>query len=393
MSSIFLYNHGGSENHGCEALVRTASALIKNKAKLLLFSDEPQQDFWYELQKQVQIIPAKLAYSKLSFGFLKAYYCLKKGDYFPLDVLPYRKSLKSINEDDIEISVGGDIYCYDDYMKYILLHDLICKRGCKTVLLGCSLGKELFSNPDFIVDIKKYDYISARESLTFQLLKEAGLTNIGCCPDSAFTLPAEFLMLPKEFQENNTIGVNVSPLVIGKEKKPGIVYENFANMIYWILEHTDCSVALIPHVVWEDNDDRTALKQIHEKFKDTNRVLMIDDCNCMQLKGHISRCRFFIGARTHATIAAYSTCVPTLALGYSIKARGIATDIFGTEENYVISVQNMLKEDILTNAFIWLWEHEQEIRSKLKHVMPKYIESAKKIRCDVMEHLGENIWI
>ena len=139
MSSIFLYNHGGSENHGCEALVRTASALIKNKAKLLLFSDEPQQDFWYELQKQVQIIPAKLAYSKLSFGFLKAYYCLKKGDYFPLDVLPYRKSLKSINEDDIEISVGGDIYCYDDYMKYILLHDLICKRGCKTVLLGCSL--------------------------------------------------------------------------------------------------------------------------------------------------------------------------------------------------------------------------------------------------------------
>ncbi|MFR6132759.1 MAG: hypothetical protein ACLUI5_04275 [Fusicatenibacter saccharivorans] len=101
-------------------------------------------------------------------------------------------------------------------------------------------------------------------------------------------------MLPKEFQENNTIGVNVSPLVIGKEKKPGIVYENFANMIYWILEHTDCSVALIPHVVWEDNDDRTALKQIHEKFKDTNRVLMIDDCNCMQLKGHISRCRFFI---------------------------------------------------------------------------------------------------
>ena len=124
----------------------------------------------------------------------------------------------------------------------------------------------------------------------------------------------------------------MSPLVIGKEKKPGIVYENFANMIYWILEHTDCSVALIPHVVWKDNDDRTALKQIHEKFKDTNRVLMIDDCNCMQLKGHISRCRFFIGARTHATIAAYSTCVPTLALGYSIKARGIATDIFGTEK-------------------------------------------------------------
>ncbi|MFR4670990.1 MAG: hypothetical protein ACLT69_14285 [Intestinibacter bartlettii] len=56
------------------------------------------------------------------------------------------------------------------------------------------------------------------------------------------------------------------------------------------------------------------------------------------IKGYISRCRLY-RARTHATIAAYSTCVPTLVIGYSVKAKGIAKDIFGTYENYVLPVQ------------------------------------------------------
>ena len=52
----------------------------------------------------------------------------------------------------------------------------------------------------------------------------------------------------------------------------------------------------------------------------TGRVLLVGDHNCMELKGFIGRCRFFVGARTHATIAAYSSCVPTLAAGYSVKS-------------------------------------------------------------------------
>ena len=73
----------------------------------------------------------------------------------------------------------------------------------------------------------------------------------------------------------------------------------------------------------------------------------------MQLKGYIAKCRFFVGARTHATIAAYSTEVPTLVVGYSIKSRGIAKDIFGSEENYVIPIEQIKEENKLTQAFIW----------------------------------------
>ena len=82
-------------------------------------------------------------------------------------------------------------------------------------------------------------------------------------------------------KENNTIGLNVSPLVIQKESREGIVYANFVYMIQWILEHTACAVALIPHVVWESNDDRTVLRKLYEEFSDTGRVVLIEDCNCI----------------------------------------------------------------------------------------------------------------
>ena len=135
-------------------------------------------------------------------------------------------------------------------------------------------------------------------------------------------------------------------------------------------------MVLIPHVVWESNDDRKVLTPLFEEFRHTGRVILLTDHNCMELKGYIARCRLFIGARTHATIAAYSNCVPTLVLGYSVKSRGIARDLFGSEEHYVIPVQGMTDPNALAAGFDWLLEHETQIRSHLGKIMPGYKEKA-----------------
>lgn len=390
MGEIYLYNHGGSANHGCEALARTVSSIIEKNKKKIVLSEMPQEDFKYNLQEVLEIGSAVQTYSKFSGAFGKAYLELKKsGNYFLMDILPYRKSIKDIKKEDKVISIGGDIYCYEDYPKFIYLHELICKQNCKTALIGCSLNESLFKDKRFIEDMKKYTYISARESLTYELLKKAGLKNIGLTPDSAFILPVEQVTLPKGFIDKNTIGINVSPLVENREKKKGIVYSNFKNLIQNILDTTDCAVALIPHVVWESNDDRTILKKLYNEFKDNERVIMIEDCNCMQLKGYISRCRFFIGARTHATIAAYSTFVPTLVLGYSIKSRGIATDLFGSDENYVISIQDLLNEEDLYQAFLWILKNEEKIKEILKDRIPEVIADVNKLGKVIDMKLGD----
>ncbi len=97
-------------------------------------------------------------------------------------------------------------------------------------------------------------------------------------------------------------------------------------------------------------------------------------------KGYIARCRMFVGARTHATIAAYSSAVPTLVLGYSIKSRGIAADIFGTEKNYTIGYHELTNMHTLTNAFQFIEMNEGRIREQLKNAMPEYIEKARDVK-------------
>lgn len=114
---------------------------------------------------------------------------------------------------------------------------------------------------------------------------------------------------------------------------------------------------------------------------------VIEDGSCEELKGYIARCRMFIGARTHATIAAYSSLVPTLAVGYSVKAKGIAKDLFGSYENYVIPVQQLQEKEDLIGAFEWLKDYEEEIRQDLRRVMPEYRKKALLIGREV-----EKLW-
>jgi hypothetical protein len=60
-------------------------------------------------------------------------------------------------------------------------------------------------------------------------------------------------------------------------------------------------------------------------------------------------------------------------VGYSVKARGIARDLFGTEENYVLPVQSLDNPKQLTKAFIWLQEREELERSHLTNYLRGYL--------------------
>jgi polysaccharide pyruvyl transferase WcaK-like protein len=120
-------------------------------------------------------------------------------------------------------------------------------------------------------------------------------------------------------------------------------------------------ILLVPHVVWASNDDRKPLREFYEGFKDTGRVYLVEDSPAEVLKGYISKCSFFVGARTHSTIAAYSSSVPTLVIGYSVKSRGIATDLFGQTENYVLPVQEIRETDSLIRAYEWIMKNNKSI--------------------------------
>lgn len=369
MRKLILYYHSGSKNHGCEAIVR-ATAKILNE-DLVLYSSQKAEDCLYGLDKIVQVeedIAKPIKKGSFSYYYAAVSHKIRKDDYKYI-TLSHKEFFNQVEEGDICLSIGGDNYCYKgrDILGYY--NKEIHKRGAKTVLWGCSFAP--INMPRIIEeDIGRYDLIIARERISYLALKKLNVNTV-LLPDPAFQLEYEMLPLPKGFIEGHTVGINLSPLVTryGNEK---LIVENFHNLIEYILQKTDNQIALIPHVVKSYDDDRVILQSIYNEVKNSERIVLLDDYNCMQLKGFIARCRFFVGARTHATIAAYSTCVPTLVTGYSVKASGIARELFGTDEHYVVPVQNFRTDKDLMNAFVWLQNHENMIKEKLTNIMPKY---------------------
>lgn len=384
---IKLYYHNGSTNHGCEAIVR-ATQKILGRTDIKLYSRKPESDLRYGLNEIVDVqtdIVAELEGFSWRRICAAIYRRVKKNNYMQT-ILSRNNFFKNVRKGDVYFSIGGDNYCYTGREVLGFYNTGIHKRGAKTVLWGCSFEPTDMTEP-LERDIASYDVITARESITYNLLKQYN-PNTYLLPDPAFQLEKRLLPLPEGFLENNTVGINISPLITLCESVKGITIANYQNLLAYIIEKTDMNIALIPHVVEKNNDDRTVLQFLFNYFADTGRICMIDDCNCMELKGYISRCRFFIGARTHATIAAYSSCVPTLVVGYSVKARGIAQDIFGTAENYVIPVQELQKESDLLDKFFWLMKREDEITDLLEVKMPEFCAKALESKDLISKLLG-----
>lgn len=387
MKKIYMYAHGGSGNHGCEAIVRSTIGLLEKVStdKIVLFSSRPDEDIKYGVSEICEVINEKSTFSKFSINFLSAYLKLKiKKDYLPMDKLEYRNAFNKIKKGDIALSIGGDNYCYENVERYIMLHDLALERGAKTILWGCSVEPELIENPKIAKDLSRYSLIVARESISYDALKKVNANTV-LVPDPAFSLKYKNTDLSSTYKERKIVGINISPMVQEQETVPGITMKNYQKLIDYIINSTDMEVLLIPHVVWDKNDDRESLYNLYDIYKNSNRVHIVEDQNCIKLKEIISCCSFFIGARTHSTIAAYSTGIPTIVIGYSVKAKGIARDLFGTDKNFVLPVQNISNSEELLLAFQWILEHEIDIKRMLKsaageNTIKKYIQVFNKMK-------------
>lgn len=372
MKSVLLYNHGGCENHGCEAIVRATSELFDRfgGAKSVLASATPEYDRTMNLDRISDIFswiisPYSLDRLINSVGFRLG--MPRESEVARRHAPVIRKGRKC----SVGLSVGGDTYCYGRQEHLLVINGRLRKAGKPIVLWGCSIDPERIEG-ETLEDLRQYNLIVARESITAKALEQAGLPVRRQC-DPAFFLRKEELPLPEGFQEGNTVGINVSPLILSHAKDKGAALEAFKALIGHILEESDASVALIPHVTWAHDSDLDALGALKAEFADEKRVFVLPgDLNAMQLKGYIARLSALVTARTHASIAAYSTAVPTLVIGYSVKARGIARDLFGDEEGHLIPVQELASAGQLIGAYDAMMARAEEEKAYLEAHLPAY---------------------
>ena len=385
MKKIMLYQHAGSYNHGCEALATTVAAEITRvlpESEVYLCSHDASEDREFDIPNVHAIVENKRWLRRWTFPWLfyqvdkRTLNCKALQEKIEID----KPCINLAKDMDVCVAIGGDNYCYNKGKLYWPTERVIKKMGKRMMLWGCSVEPNELPG-ELAEHLSLFDAITVRESISYEAFVKCGLGDKAhLVADPAFLLEPEKVDFPKGWREGQMVGINLSPMILNYTENREKVVESVYALVDYILGNTEMNIVLVPHVRLPVTDDMDTLRPIFERYENTGRVLLLDDysLSCRQLKGYISACRFFIGARTHSIIAAYSTCVPALALGYSVKAKGIARDIFGTEEKLVLPVQTFDDPAATVRGFEYLVEHEDEIKERLVSIMPAYKENAKK---------------
>lgn len=372
MKKLILYGHGGAYNHGAEAILRTSLPIFRNMGVPVLLSTHfPEQDREFGLDQLVDyLIPADLSLvpeERSAKGF---------DEKESIAVQIYRNALAEIDSETVCIGVGGDNYCYPNWHRQSVFHRITKERGGQSILWGCSIQPEMIGNR--MADILRgHDCIFARESLTANALKRWGINQVELLPDPAFLLPPEPVKLPERFR-GRVAAVNLSPLMLRKSDR---LLDDFAQASRILLAKVD-TLLLLPHVTMSVDDDREALDALIQRLSSGERARVCripEGLNAAQRKYLISRCELLVCCRTHASIAGYSSAVPTLVVGYSVKSQGIGSDLGMVQ--WVLSIEDSGELGTLTTA---LWEERTNVRAALQkrhqEILQQYINAESKFK-------------
>ena len=397
---FILAGNGPYDNRGCEAIVRGTTKILRNYFQDPLFLcvsalKKSELERQLKIENDPGIIHKKMNIDKyfgkksllqrIIFKFDKR----KKKYLLCEEMLPY------LNDSVAVLSVGGDNYSLDYGIPRLFtdLDDVVLEKKKPLILWGASVGPfdKLPEYERYMCDhLRTITGIFARESVTVDYLSKKGITdNVNQVADPAFLMDP---VKPQEDSksltiEDGAIGINLSPLMANYVTGGDIPqWEQIAaNLISTIAKETSRPIYLIPHVTIPASNDFAFLEKVLN-LTDTQINpeihLISTDYNAAETKWIISQMTLFAGARTHSTIAALSSYIPTLSFAYSIKAKGINRDIFG-HENYCLSPDQLTPEVVTTRIESMLTSQDlikMELEEKIPLIQKKAMNAGKYLK-------------
>lgn len=391
---IYFAGQSNFGNRGCEALVRSTTALIRKRYPNTIFltpSVYPALDNYqwvHAMDNNVKFVSSEPFPASIRWWarMCKLLPMLEK--LWVPKVSLSKETANVISEVDAVLMIGGDNISLDYGVASLYAWKNVIERSVEAntpVFLWAGSVGPFSSKPhvekEMIRHLKYYSGITVRETATLEYLRGLGIENVTLVADPAFTLEVEKFNVSEFVFENseNILGFNISPLVRGYRKtveEREQLDRDSISFIKHVIDNKRMSVLLIPHVDPLDGESvnsdsaymRKILNTLGEAYKEKIKLLP-PTLNASQLKYLISRCRFFIGARTHATIAAFSTEIPTISIAYSVKAKGINQDIFGHTQ-YVLETPTVSTSSLMV-ALELLIKDELEIKEILKKRIPE----------------------
>ncbi len=401
MKTIYLTGQNNFGNRGCEALVRSTVELLRAEfgdIRVLVPSADIARDAkqWPEAAAlgvewvEAPRVPSRFinwdrVTRRLPVLLNLAWPALK-----PDAVLSAQ-----LERCDAVLSIGGDNYSLDydlaSLFFFVGIAECALKQGKPVILWGASVGPFTAMpavEQQMMAHLKRLSLITVREKHTQRYLEKLGVRdNVQLVTDSAFAMTPQPVDTEPFWPENQQgiLGLNISPLiekVRAAAGEPGVLVPETAAFIRRVVAETGMGVLLIPHVAPLDgattNNDEHYLAEVASAVADLGgKVRQVPSgMNATQLKFIISKCRYFMGARTHATIAAMSTAVPCTSIAYSIKARGINQDLFG-HENYVLPTKDV-SASTLWSHFQLLKQDEAAIKQLSEQKLPRWRSEPRK---------------
>lgn len=403
MKIFYFTGHRTLKNKGCEALVRSTAGLINDyygRGNVCIYVpsnniEEDKIQFPDYEEYGIEFVSAyipKITRFWVNFQMLPLPFLKKMNWPFKIE----KKMWDIIDSVDAVFAIGGDNYSLDYKIPSLIVAiDSIAIKLKKPIFLwGGSVGP-FSALPSYVPFIKNhlesFNLIGVRESKSFNYLtNNLELNNVIKMADPAFNLIPEKIKDELNFKEfdKKVLGFNISPLIERFNKGDFILIQEVQKFLELVIREYDLNILLIPHVTITGNDDYEYMHKIFKFLNDKypNRVIIANkNYNAAQIKYLMKKVNYFIGARTHSTIAAMSSLVPTISISYSIKAIGINEDIFDTQDVLLatsdVSCENLIKKlDYLVNNFNFL-------ESKLIEAVPRLQESSRKAMFQILEGL------
>jgi colanic acid/amylovoran biosynthesis protein len=274
-------------------------------------------------------------------------------------------TLNEYTDADIIVSRGGDILNDIGYSPMFQLYEIFLGEllNKPVVIYAHSIGPFERKFTKFInrFVLNRVSLITLREEVSYDCLRRLGVNKppILVTADSAFLLQpissknARNLMFEDGVYlcNRNLIGLTVRRWFFLEEniEKFNEYKKIMAKVIDYLVDKLNSTVIFFPQVIvpHEEENDTTVAKEIFRLVKNKdNFKILTKDYSPEELMGMIGQMDLFIGTRMHSNIFAVSMSVPTIAIGYRHKTRGIM-EMLGLEK-YVCEINSIEYDDIIS---------------------------------------------
>ncbi|MGN1155082.1 MAG: polysaccharide pyruvyl transferase family protein [Agathobacter sp.] len=270
-------------------------------------------------------------------------------------------SFKIFKNADYILDIGqgdsfADIYGKGRFLWIDQIHKLARLYHKPYCLLPQTIGP--FENEKIrekaIKSIKKASLCMARDkqSLDYVVANVPQQKNVCECIDVAFFLPYETIKQDASYVH---VGINISALLwhggYTRNNQFGLKceYQSLVRqLIDYFLNQNNVKVHLVPHVVGGERtveNDYAVSYDLWREYNNPNLILAPLALGPIEIKSYIAGLDFFMGARMHATIGAFSAGVPVVPMAYSRKFNGLFLDTLSY--NHMVDMKTMDNDEIL----------------------------------------------